>query len=870
MSNKSSVLEFTNKRYDKIRRQTMRSKLTTLVLLTVLSVLALNACTPTTGAGDEVPTLAPTAAPVDVADDEICVDKNTGASLSYQEAVEIAQRSECLAEGQLKETRFCNEDTGTWWIDLEMEMPNCNPACVVDLNAGTAEINGRCMGAVPPPTEAEDTPPSPVQMPDETIEIPGWMTYRNESHGYSFQYPPDCFYGPMAGYCKQSPPEERPLECLCFLNGEDPDWVFLQAFIGEKDNLTLASFDVSHRSSPQYDPPPGTDVAQWLNENWSDRYQEIPGEPNAEISGIPAVRIYSPESPGVYSSEVIFIIHDGKLFQIQMVDVDNEDNRELYDQMLSTFEIAGGTPGGELPAVAWYGYVISAAAGSQFDDYLVVLPEGTAKVSLSGADAAIEAEIVALRDVEAPGKHAHFWGTLACPMLDYGGCEFVVSRLRTDGPGTFFDPDPVEAWEGTIFGGPPGPRSGGDDSFVLLGDWNIWYGIWSADADINSQLESLRDTETVIRVWGEIIAGIPDWNGTQIQVSRFEVVEDPSAALPPAPDWPEADDGMIEYLNEDYGYQLRVPPTALITESGPEGFLAADIPEGMSADDYLAQLQEQYGNQLCVRIEYALGYMNISAPPNEGFRYAICGLTGLGVGDVVQKSEEVNIAGQTYTFQGFEWIGNTAPCSPPRETLDCHFENMSVVLHDGTQIQFGTRHEPTARFEDYLMKGRDMLLRVIASYETMPARLSGYSYEGWETYTSEKYGYSVKYPGGAAVMGGNLDNAVQFAGSAAGGEDWPVLTVDHPDTDFYHPPAGTNVHDWVIDFGYYHDEIGPVGEIAGVPAVHLRTAASSMAWGYDEFFFIKGDQLFRVLILHTDGHEGWALYSQFLESFSFE
>ena len=155
MSDKSSVLEFIVKPFEKKRRQTMRGKLSTLVLLFVLSVLALNACMPSTGAGGEASTLVPTAVPGDVSDNNVCVDKNTGASLTYQEAVELAQNSECLAEGQLKETQFCNEDTGTWWIDLDLDMPNCNPACVVDLNTGTAEINYRCMGALPP-NETED------------------------------------------------------------------------------------------------------------------------------------------------------------------------------------------------------------------------------------------------------------------------------------------------------------------------------------------------------------------------------------------------------------------------------------------------------------------------------------------------------------------------------------------------------------------------------------------------------------------------------------------------------------------------------------------------------------------------------------------
>jgi hypothetical protein len=113
-------------------------------------------------------------------------------------------------------------------------------------------------------------------------------------------------------------------------------------------------------------------------------------------------------------------------------------------------QVTEALPSAGLPVVAWYGYVVSLPAGSQFDDYLVALPEGAAEIGLSGADAAIEAKIVTLRDKEEPGKYAHFWGTLTCPMLDYGGCELVVTRLRPDGPGPMFDPDPVEGWDGSI------------------------------------------------------------------------------------------------------------------------------------------------------------------------------------------------------------------------------------------------------------------------------------------------------------------------------------------------------------------------------------------------------------------------------------
>jgi len=43
-----------------------------------------------------------------------------------------------------------------------------------------------------------------------------------------------------------------------------------------------------------------------------------------------------------------------------------------------------------------------------------------------------------------------------------------------------------------------------------------------------------------------------------------------------------------------------------------------------------------------------------------------------------------------------------------------------------------------------------------------------------------------------------------------------------------------------------------------------------MARGYDEFFFIQVDQLFRILILHSAGQEDWELYNAFLESLTFD
>jgi len=166
-----------------------------------------------------------------------------------------------------------------------------------------------------------------------------WNTYKNEKHGYSFMYPTDCFYGPMPSDCKGKPPEERRAECLCFLDGENPDNVFIQAFLGDGEKPSLAAFTVSHHDSDVFNPPPGTDLASWINENFSGKLENIPEEPNMDLGGAPAVRLYSPPSPLAPSYEDIWFFQNDVLLRINLLDVDREINRELYDQILSTFRL---------------------------------------------------------------------------------------------------------------------------------------------------------------------------------------------------------------------------------------------------------------------------------------------------------------------------------------------------------------------------------------------------------------------------------------------------------------------------------------------------------------------------------------------------
>lgn len=54
---------------------------------------------------------------------------------------------QCLAPSmQCERTYFCNKITGTYWFNLNITKPGCSPACVVNVENRSVEINWRCTG----------------------------------------------------------------------------------------------------------------------------------------------------------------------------------------------------------------------------------------------------------------------------------------------------------------------------------------------------------------------------------------------------------------------------------------------------------------------------------------------------------------------------------------------------------------------------------------------------------------------------------------------------------------------------------------------------------------------------------------------------
>ena len=174
--------------------------------------------------------------------------------------------------------------------------------------------------------------------------------------------------------------------------------------------------------------------------------------------------------------------------------------------------------------------------------------------------------------------------------------------------------------------------------------------------------------------------------------------------------------GWLLYTNPYFGYQFYYPPDATISESGVSGYPTDELPAGKTPSEYMAELQALYGDTLCVGVHYGTGYVNFSAPANEGFRYALCGRTGVGVGTMTDKNDTIVIGGNSYTASGFEFVGEDVPC----DLLPCHNETMVLLLPDDTRIEYGAAPVETVTYADYLAATRPVLLQIVSTFVPGP------------------------------------------------------------------------------------------------------------------------------------------------------
>ena len=147
--------------------------------------------------------------------------------------------------------------------------------------------------------------------------------------------------------------------------------------------------------------------------------------------------------------------------------------------------------------------------------------------------------------------------------------------------------------------------------------------------------------------------------------------------------------------------------------------------------------------------------------------------------------------------------------------------------------------------------------------------------DGWKVFRDEVFGFEFHYPADAVITAEKADpSSLTIVGPLVDDNNWPMIYFSFPDRADFKPPEGTDLAQWLKDNNLYAEgapdqRLADV-QIAGVTAIHLRyESGSGQSYNNDKFFFIKGERLYQVVILHTGNKEDWELYNHFLESIRF-
>jgi len=215
------------------------------------------------------------------------------------------------------------------------------------------------------------------------------------------------------------------------------------------------------------------------------------------------------------------------------------------------------------PVFAWLGHIASAPEGSRFDNMIVLSPQGTGQIGLTGATPEIEAEINSLRDAEGPNEYVHVWGTLlACTIdnVEKNNCELVVERMQY---GANYSEQEIYDWLGTI----KKTTFNDGESYVFEKAWQqfpMWYGIdASQDESLQFQLAHFFETGDRVQMSGLLMVGVPDVNGTRIEISSIKA----------RPGFMPSNFDSSVYENREYGFQFTYPTYMSVVEEPNKVFV---------------------------------------------------------------------------------------------------------------------------------------------------------------------------------------------------------------------------------------------------------------------------------------------------------
>jgi putative hemolysin len=186
----------------------------------------------------------------------------------------------------------------------------------------------------------------------------------------------------------------------------------------------------------------------------------------------------------------------------------------------------GSMPAGATDVITdWQGVIKSTGPGAQYDDYFELWTNGQViYFGIDSLDPAVQAQIVSLRD---SGRIVHLYGTLFSNIPDFNGSQVQVDRIEVgeQGLGGSMQPGPTEEifdWWGVIKGTESGAQY---DDFFERQDFTqiIYFGIDSMDPAVQAQIVALRNSGKIVHLYGTLFSNVPDYNGSQIQVTRIDV-----------------------------------------------------------------------------------------------------------------------------------------------------------------------------------------------------------------------------------------------------------------------------------------------------------------------------------------------------------
>jgi hypothetical protein len=303
---------------------------------------------------------------------------------------------------------------------------------------------------------------------------------------------------------------------------------------------------------------------------------------------------------------------------------------------------------------------------------------------------------------------------------------------------------------------------------------------------------------------------------------------------------------MLTYENSEYGFSLRYPATWNVEEL----LLIGGEPDSHSL---------QFGRGSTKLI---IGYRRTGES-------ATVAPSGVPAGDLVERGTTrilgFDVPRQVLVFEGKDKAVYYGAPEIPIATIGLEF---SPSLQEFAKVDF-----PEIDLSKSVQADADNIIRSLAiSGQATPGEgtSGGYNYAGWNSYTNEALGYSLMYPGDTEVQGANRDEMVEFVGPIINADHWPWFFVEHFDSDFFSPPLGTDVKQWLADSNIPYEPTDQELTIGGLPAVRYLFEASPQAYARDDYYVIKDDQLFLISILHADGLQDWALYEQFLASIAFQ